>query len=68
MRREDFHVTTFTLSEPIDHGGWRALLDAWRRRLRDRRELMAMSDRDLKDIHLTRYDVLFEARKPFWRA
>jgi uncharacterized protein YjiS (DUF1127 family) len=40
----------------------------WRRRLRDRRELAAMSDRSLRDIGLTRYDADWEARKPFWRA
>jgi uncharacterized protein YjiS (DUF1127 family) len=40
----------------------------WRRRLRDRRELAAMSDRSLRDIGLTRYDADCEARKPFWRA
>lgn len=40
----------------------------WRRRLRDRRTLAAMSDRSLRDIGLTRYDADWEARKPFWRA
>ncbi len=40
----------------------------WRRRLRDRRALAAMSDRSLRDIGLTRYDADWEARKPFWRA
>ena len=43
-------------------------IGAWRRRLRDRRELAAMSDRSLRDIGLTRYDADWEARKPFWRA
>jgi uncharacterized protein YjiS (DUF1127 family) len=42
-------------------------LGEWRRRLRDRRALAAMSDRSLRDIGLTRYDADFEARKPFWR-
>ena len=40
----------------------------WRRRLRDRRALAAMSDRSLRDIGLTRYDADWEASKPFWRA
>jgi uncharacterized protein YjiS (DUF1127 family) len=40
----------------------------WRRRLRDRRALVAMSDRSLRDIGLTRDDADWEARKPFWRA
>jgi uncharacterized protein YjiS (DUF1127 family) len=43
-------------------------LREWRRRLRDRRALAAMSDRSLRDIGLTRYDAACEARKPFWRA
>ena len=42
-------------------------LGEWRRRLRDRCALAAMSDRSLRDIGLTRYDAYFEARKPFWR-
>ena len=29
---------------------------------------MTMSDRDLKDIGLHRYDADYEAHKPFWRA
>lgn len=28
---------------------------------------MTMSDRDLKDIGVARYDAHYEARKPFWR-
>jgi uncharacterized protein YjiS (DUF1127 family) len=43
-------------------------LGEWRRRLRDRRDLAAMSDRSLRDIGLTRYDADWEARKPFWQA
>jgi uncharacterized protein YjiS (DUF1127 family) len=44
------------------------LLARWRRRARERRELMRMSDRDLSDIALTRIDAWREAEKPFWRA
>ena len=43
-------------------------LGEWRRRLRDRRALAAMSDRSLRDIGLTRYDADWEASKAFWRA
>jgi uncharacterized protein YjiS (DUF1127 family) len=42
-------------------------LQIWRKCSRDRRELAAMDDRSLRDIGLTRYDVEFELRKPFWR-
>jgi uncharacterized protein YjiS (DUF1127 family) len=44
------------------------LLNTWRVRVRDRRALAPMSERSLKDIGITRYDVLNEIRKPFWRA
>jgi uncharacterized protein YjiS (DUF1127 family) len=36
-------------------------------RLRQRRMLARLSERDLKDIGLSRYDVEMELRKPFWR-
>jgi uncharacterized protein YjiS (DUF1127 family) len=39
----------------------------WARRVRSRRDLMELSDRDLWDIRLTRAEVAREARKPFWR-
>jgi uncharacterized protein YjiS (DUF1127 family) len=45
-----------------------ALLGEWRRRARSRRELAMLSDRCLRDMGVTRYDVDREARKPFWRA
>ncbi|MBO0718280.1 MAG: DUF1127 domain-containing protein [Rhizobiales bacterium] len=53
------------------HHAWARIgseLGEWRRRLRDRRALAAMSDRSLRDIGLTRYDAACEASKPFWRA
>jgi uncharacterized protein YjiS (DUF1127 family) len=39
----------------------------WRRRARSRRDLMALDPRDLRDLRLTRGDVLREARKSFWK-
>jgi uncharacterized protein YjiS (DUF1127 family) len=42
-------------------------LREWRRRLRSRRDLMTLSDRDLWDMRLTRTDAEQEASKPFWR-
>jgi uncharacterized protein YjiS (DUF1127 family) len=41
---------------------------SWRCRLRHRRDLVMMTDQELKDVGLTRCDVLHEAAKPFWRA
>jgi uncharacterized protein YjiS (DUF1127 family) len=45
----------------------RSLLHMWRQRLRSRRELVLLDERALRDIGLTRYDALREARKPFWQ-
>ena len=43
-----------------------ALLATWRRRSRERVELLALTDRELRDIGLTRYDTLSESNKWFW--
>lgn len=40
----------------------------WRRRARGRAELAALSEPELRDIGLTRYDAQHEIGKPFWRA
>jgi uncharacterized protein YjiS (DUF1127 family) len=47
---------------------WVAAIDRWWRRSREREILTTMSDRELKDIGITRYDAQYEAHKPFWRA
>ncbi|WP_206020409.1 DUF1127 domain-containing protein [Rhodovarius crocodyli] len=36
-------------------------------RWRERRLLEEMTDRDLRDMGITRHDALHEAAKPFWR-
>jgi len=41
------------------------LASAWERR-RERSELLSLTERELKDIGITRYDALTEARRPFW--
>lgn len=43
-------------------------LIAWLQRDRDRRALMALDDRLLKDIGVSRRDVDAEIAKPFWRG
>ena len=40
----------------------------WRARRRGRRELAHLDDRALRDIAITRLDVLRESRKSFWEA
>ncbi len=39
----------------------------WRARNRERRELVELSDRDLRDIGLSRWEVEYERTRPFWR-
>jgi uncharacterized protein YjiS (DUF1127 family) len=46
---------------------WREFVTAWLQRRRERAELLAMSERDLRDIGITRCDALREAAKPLWR-
>ena len=43
------------------------LLLLWRERARQRRQLRTLNDRMLRDIGLTRADVIAESSKPFWR-
>ncbi len=45
-----------------------ALIGTWHDRARERRELARLDERLLRDIGVSRYDALAEARKPFWRA
>jgi uncharacterized protein YjiS (DUF1127 family) len=47
--------------------GWRALLQRWQRHLRQRRQLLSLTERELRDIGLTRCEAVREATKPFWR-
>lgn len=46
----------------------RHTLDAWQRRAEQRRLLMRLDERMLKDIAVSRADAEHEAAKPFWRA
>jgi len=45
-----------------------ALLRGWTRRTRDRRELAALSDEQLRDVGLNRAMITREVEKPFWMA
>ncbi len=40
----------------------------WQERERQRRHLMALDDRLLRDMGIGRADVEFEASKPFWKV
>ena len=51
-----------------DAGHWAmTLLGEWRRRIRERNQLVQLDDRMLADIGITRADAEFLANKPFWR-
>jgi uncharacterized protein YjiS (DUF1127 family) len=41
---------------------------AWHDRARERRALMEMSDRTLRDVGISRADACREAARPFWRS
>ncbi len=43
------------------------ILETWRRRNRERRELAQLDHRTLRDLGLTAGQAQFEANKPFWR-
>ncbi|MHB0775814.1 DUF1127 domain-containing protein [Halomonas sp. WWR20] len=42
-------------------------LALYRQRRRTRRQLSRLDDHMLRDIGLSRYDVVRESRKPFWQ-
>jgi len=44
-----------------------AVLREWCRRSRERTQLASLDDRMLRDIGVTRGEVLSEINKPFWR-
>jgi uncharacterized protein YjiS (DUF1127 family) len=45
-----------------------AFVRVWRERRRTRRQLAAMSERELQDIGIYWSDIAGEIGKPFWRA
>jgi uncharacterized protein YjiS (DUF1127 family) len=44
------------------------LLRLWRSHMRESQELRLLSDRELRDLNVSRYDIAEAERKPFWRA
>ncbi|MBY0337382.1 MAG: DUF1127 domain-containing protein [Acetobacteraceae bacterium] len=44
------------------------LMRTWRRRQAESDALRAMSDRELRDMNVSRYDVADAVRRPFWRS
>jgi uncharacterized protein YjiS (DUF1127 family) len=58
-------VANASLTQALRHGV--VLLDRWWRRMQDRNQLANMTEKELRDIGLSRQDVDEEIRKPFWR-
>lgn len=55
------HVIAFLTRSPASR-----VLGSWRKRVRQRRELLELSDAMLKDIGISRFDAWRGACKPFW--
>ena len=66
QREHELQFEKFAPEYAAPHG-ISGLLQVWAERIRGRRELEAMSERELQDIAATRADVFMECRKPFWR-
>ena len=43
------------------------ILETWRRRAQERRELANLDHRTIRDLGLSPSEIRFEANKPFWR-
>ena len=76
MRTEYWMLTTTTARFG---GGWRITLSrlavnviegalGWQARASERTQLAAMDDRLLRDVGLSRADIMRESTKPFWSA
>jgi uncharacterized protein YjiS (DUF1127 family) len=62
-------------SSRADHAGRPSLLEraaatlrVWRRRVREKRALEQLDERDWQDFGASRSDIDAELRRPFWRA
>lgn len=57
------------MTETVGRLAWRtvARLVQWRERARQRHVLVSLTDRELRDIGITRLDVWREVSKPFWQ-
>lgn len=52
---------------PTRRSHFKEMIAAWRRRRRETRDLLSLSERELRDIRLSRSEALALARKPLWR-
>ncbi|MBR0672542.1 DUF1127 domain-containing protein [Neoroseomonas soli] len=61
------HVAGHALRAAARPDLWRNIADRWLNRIRDRAAMATMTERDMRDAGLNRYDVARECSKPFWR-
>ena len=47
---------------------FKQIFGTWRRRSRERRELLSLDSRTIRELGTTPEAIQFEANKPFWRA
>jgi uncharacterized protein YjiS (DUF1127 family) len=67
--QKGFVVTGSTCSAPVTAGSWqriRTALRRWAELHRQRRLLAQLSDEGLKDLGLSRADIVGESQRPFW--
>jgi uncharacterized protein YjiS (DUF1127 family) len=62
QRRRAMRNSTLAIAQSI-----LMLARLWRARYRDRRQLAAMSERELQDMGICRADIADEIGRPFWR-
>lgn len=55
-------MTFSWLAQPV------TVLAVWRQRARTRQQLLRLNEHDLRDIGLTRHQVMMECNKPLWRG
>ncbi len=53
---------------PRPFGAIARLLKLWRRRIAESDELLAMSERELHDLGISRYDAAHAAKQAFWKS
>ena len=67
--QKGFVLTSHTVSTPVTAGFWQqvwATLRRWAELHRQRRLLAQLSDEGLKDLGLSRADIVGESQRPFW--
>lgn len=72
MAQAKLHQSSSGLTLPWNkirhlYQGFIALIATWQSRAKQRRELMEMEPRILRDLGLSRVEATLESAKPFWR-